>query len=300
MIPPRPEPERRIIPVIINPNAHSARARFRMEDVRALNPCMELFETTAAGDACRIAERLARAGATLVVAVGGDGTVNEVVNGISRAGATDRTALGILPAGTMNVFAAELGLPAARLDECWRIIEHGHRRRLDLWRIADTRFIQLAGAGMDAAIIRETTWELKRKFGPLSYVIAGLRMLFQEAPPMTVHADGQPPVTGTVVLMGNGRRYGGPFRLFPDALPADGLLDVIIMRRHGLREFLAVAKGLISGRYGVGREVSYFQTAGLRIEAATMLPFEADGELTGSSCSIEVRRDGSLEVMAPE
>lgn len=293
-----PETDRRIIPVIMNPNARSARAGGRREDIRSLSPLVRLHETTATGDACRIAEELARAGAPLVVAAGGDGTVNEVVNGIAKAGAAGRTALGVLPAGTMNVFAAELGLPASRLDACWRIIEQGQRRRVDLWRIQDTRFIQLAGAGMDAAIIRETTWKLKKQFGPLSYVISGIRLLLRQAPLMTVHAEGRPPVQGTVVLMGNGRRYGGPFRLFPAALPGDGLLDVMVMRRHGLREFFAVAKGLISGRYGLGGEVTYFQTAALRIESAEPLPYEADGELAGHCPAMAVQRDGSLEVMA--
>ncbi len=296
--PPPPETARRIIPVIMNPNARSARAGGRRENIRALSPLVELHETTGTGDACRIAEKLARAGAPLVVAAGGDGTVNEVVNGIAKAGAAARTTLGVLPAGTMNVFAAELGLPSPRLDACWRIIEHGQRRRVDLWRIQDTRFVQLAGAGMDAAIIRETTWELKKKFGPLSYVIAGLRLLLRRAPLMTVHADGQPTARGTVVLVGNGRRYGGPFHLFPAALPGDGLLDVVVMRRHGLQEFYAIAKGLVSGRYGVGDEVTYFQTTALRIEAGEPLPYEADGELAGTATVMEIRRDGSLEVMA--
>lgn len=294
-----PESDRRIIPVIINPNARSARAGGRRESIRALSPRVELHETSEAGDASRIAARLAAEGASVIVAAGGDGTVNEVVNGIAQAGATGRTALGVLPAGTMNVFAAELGLPSSRAEECWRIIENGQRRRVDLWRIQDTRFVQLAGAGMDAAIIRGTTWELKKQFGPLSYIISGMKLLPRSAPVMTVSAPGQPPVQGTVVLIGNGRRYGGPFQLFPAAIPGDGLLDVVVMRRHGLREFYAMAKGLLAGRYGVGEEVAYFQADSVRIESEDPLPYEADGELAGAENVIEVQRDGSLEVMVP-
>ncbi|RYD35322.1 MAG: diacylglycerol kinase family lipid kinase [Verrucomicrobiaceae bacterium] len=298
-----PETVRRPIPVIINPNARSARAGGMREVIRALSPLVELHETTGTRDASLIAEKLARAGEPLVVAAGGDGTVNEVVNGIVQAGAADRTALGVLPAGTMNVFAAELGLPSSRLDACWRIIEQGQRRRVDLWRIQDTCFVQLAGAGMDAAIIRATTWELKKRFGPLSYVIAGLGQLIRPAPLMTVQAEDRPSVEGTVVLMGNGRRYGGPFPFFPAALPGDGLLDVVVMRGHGPWEFYTMIKGMLSGHYapdgGEKHGVTYFQTASLRIHAGNIpLPFEADGELAGMAPDLEVRRGGSLEVMA--
>lgn len=113
------------IPVIVNPGARSARAGLRLDDIRALSPQVEMREPGGTGDASRLAEELARAGAPLIVAAGGDGTVNEVVTGIVRAGALGRTVLGVLPTGTMNVFAAELGLSSARLDECWQADHRG-------------------------------------------------------------------------------------------------------------------------------------------------------------------------------
>lgn len=286
------------IPVIVNPNARSARAGGRIDDIRALSPRVELHETTSTGDAARLAEKLAREGAPLIVAAGGDGTVNEVVNGIVKAGAVGRTVLGVLPTGTMNVFAAELGLPSARLDECWRTITGGQVREVDLWRLNDTFFVQLAGVGMDAAIIRETTWEAKKRFGPLSYLMAGWRMLGRAAPAMRVQAAGHAPVTGTVVLIGNGRNYGGPFPLFPHAVAGDGLLDVVVMPRHGWREFYAVGRAVVSGRYAPERGVHYFQTSSLRVEAEEDVPFEVDGELAGAAAVLEFSRYGSLRTMA--
>ena len=296
-----PESQLPPIPVIVNPGARSAKAGGRIDDIRSLSGRVQLHETTGAGDASRLAEALARAGAPLIVAAGGDGTVNEVVNGIAEAGATGRTALGVLPTGTMNVFAAGLGLRSARLDDCWRAITGGQSVEVDLWRLNGTCFVQLAGAGMDAAIIRETTWEAKKKWGPLSYILSGLKLLGRPAPVLTVSAPGHEPAEGTVVLIGNGRNYGGPFPLFPHAVAGDGLLDVVVMPRLGLRDFYAVGRAMASGHYAPRRGVRYFQTASLHVAARDTGPvvYEVDGELAGESERLEFVRHGSLTVMAP-
>jgi YegS/Rv2252/BmrU family lipid kinase len=283
--------------VIVNPGARSARAGLRLNDIRALSPQVEMRETGGIGDASRLAEELARAGAPLIVAAGGDGTVNEVVTGIVRAGALGRTVLGVLPTGTMNVFAAELGLPAARLDECWQAITGGLAREVDLWRLNDTYFVQLAGVGFDAAIIRETSWESKKRFGPLSYLMSGWKVLGRRATVMSVQAAGREAVSGTVVLIGNGRHYGGPFPLFPHALPGDGLLDVVVMPGQGWQHFYAVGRALLSGHYAAKRGVHYFQTDQLRVDAADAVPYEVDGELAGAASVLDFSKHGRLTVM---
>lgn len=293
------------IPVIINPGARSAKASRRLDDIRALSPRVELHATSGPGDASRLAESLARAGAPVIVAAGGDGTINEVVNGMAKAqeatGVQPR--LGLLPAGTMNVFAVELGLAPSRLDACWEAITHGMPRRVDRWDVNGTSFVQLAGVGMDAAIIRETTWESKKRLGPLSYLVSGWKLLRRRATPLSVRAEGHPEVSGTVVLIGNGRNYGGPFPLFPEAVPGDGLLDVVVMPHHGLPEFYALAHALMSGHYEARRGVHYFQTSRLEVESgdggSSPVPFEVDGELAGSAARLEFTRRGSLEVMVP-
>ena len=293
-----PETSQSRIPVIMNPGARSARAGGRIDALRALSARVDLLETKGMGDACRLAEDLARQGEPLIVAAGGDGTVNEVVNGIVRAGAADRTVLGVLPTGTMNVFAAELGIASARLDECWQAITAGQPREVDLWRMNDTFFVQLAGIGMDAAIIRETTWEAKKRWGPLSYILSGLKLRGLPAPLLSVTAPGHGAMAGTTVLLGNGRHYGGPFPLFPKAVAGDGLLDVVVMPRLGLRDFYAVGRGMCSGQYAARRGVRYFQTDRLHVTAAGPVSYEADGEWAGESAELEIVRHGSLMVMA--
>lgn len=272
------------IPVILNPSARSARAGERVEMIRALSPRVEIHATTGPGDARRFAMALAQAGAPVVVAAGGDGTVNEVVNGLALAGNGCATALGILPSGTMNVFANDLGLPADRLDECWNLIETGPRRQIDLWLANDEYFAQLAGAGLDATVIAGTTWERKKQYGPFSYVISMLEVMRRGTPMLTVTAPGREPLQGRVVLIGNGIHYGGPFRLFPNASFTDGLLDVMVMKSHSLLNVARLSMAAAAGRYSPKhRDLTYFQTAELEITCDESIPFQADGELTGTA-----------------
>jgi diacylglycerol kinase (ATP) len=172
-------------------------------------------------------------------------------------------------------------------------------REVDLWAVNGIAFMQLAGVGFDAAVIRETTWEAKKKFGPLSYLMSGWKVLGHPAVTMSVRAEGHDPVSGTVVLLGNGRQYGGPFSVFPGAVAGDGLLDVVVMPNHGWRAFFAMGRALISGRYDSAHGVHYFQTPRLRVEAKEKVPFEVDGELAGAAEVLDFSWQGKLSVMAP-
>ncbi len=259
------------------------------EEVARLSPRIRIHPTAGKGDARRIARELSLAGKGLVVAAGGDGTMNEVVNGLADAGC--RSALGLLPTGTMNVFAHELGLPCASLHLCWELIEGGSLREADLWTANGHCFAQLAGVGLDAAVIAGTTWEAKKKLGPLSYMINAVRLLRGESPEFTVTVPGREPLRGRVVLLGNGSRYGGPFRVFPQASFSDGLVDVLVVERHGWRELWPLARGLLTGRYS-GQGVTLLQADSVSITAEGAVPFEVDGELGGTT-PVEIRRHPS-------
>ncbi|MBP7949732.1 MAG: diacylglycerol kinase family lipid kinase [Verrucomicrobiales bacterium] len=273
------------IPVIFNPCARSATAESRLEAIRELSPRIRLCPTLGPGDARRLARELAQSGHSTVVAAGGDGTVNEVVNGLADAGPATQSALGLLPAGTMNVFAVEMGLPARDLQGCWNAIERGHVREVDLWKAGEHCFVQLAGVGLDAEIIRETTWESKKALGPLSYILSAARLLGRDAPLVAISADGREPTEGSVVLIGNGKRYGGPFKIFPAADNSDGLLDVIVLRRHGYGPLFSGLFSLLTRGYekASSGDFTYFQTARLEIRSEENVPVEADGELVGTA-----------------
>ena len=273
------------IPVILNPAARSTKAAALEHALRRLSPEPELHLTSGPGDAALIAEKLASAGHELVVSAGGDGTMNEVLQGLCRANARRKpgeqhTALGVLPLGTMNVFSVELKLPGRDIEGCWREITSGQRREVDLWMANDMYFAQLAGVGLDAQIVQETSWEAKKKFGPLSYVMSAVNVLMRPPPTLSVQIDGKAPLLGTVVLIGNGKHYGGPFPLFRDASNTDGKLDLIIFRGLGGLEFLQLLRGMLLDGYQECEYLDYLQASEFTVTSdAGETPVELDGEL---------------------
>jgi diacylglycerol kinase (ATP) len=264
--------------VIFNPAARGEKSqRLRRFLESKAGPDVTLAPTQRPGDATR----LAREAQGIVVAAGGDGTINEVVNGIGESGAT----LGVLPLGTANVFARELRIPTD-LPRAWALIERGTTRTVDLAcaEFAGTKrwFVQLAGVGLDAQAVRMASWELKKRIGPLSYVWAGLQALQQRASPVeVVGADGALLASGAAVLIGNGRLYGGPFRLFPKARLDDGLLDVCVFEKVGHFNALRHALGVFCGIHTRWWGVQYFQAAQFACRAASPTAVQLDGEDAG-------------------
>jgi len=272
------------IPVILNPAARSTQAAAREKVIRALSPEPELIMTTAPGEATAIAERLAREGRELVVAAGGDGTMNEVLQGICRVNAErapgeKHTALGVLPVGTMNVFSLELGLPSADITACWQKISSGRRQEIDLWQANEHYFVQLAGVGLDAEIIQETPWERKKKLGPLSYVVSAVQVLARKPPVLTVKIADRPDMHGSVVLIGAGKHYGGPVKVFPKAENQDGLLDLLIFRQLSGWEFAQMVRALLERGYDTALDLDYLQVGEFTVVAEPAAPYELDGEL---------------------
>ena len=257
--------------VILNPAARSERAKKTWKQIERFPHCT-LRTTAAPGDARVAAERAVDEGFTTIVAAGGDGTVNEVVNGIAGSD----VALGILPVGTMNVFAAELGLPSD-LDEAWAIIRAGRTRKIDLVRANTRYFVQLAGVGLDAQVVQETSWNFKKNFGPLSYVISAAQIAARKPPRLLVEADGLER-EGSFVLIGNGRYYGGPVAFFKDARIDDGKLDVLIFKNLGYLDLARYLTNIFMGKHTRLSDLEYFQTKKAAVRSAEDVPVEVDGE----------------------
>jgi YegS/Rv2252/BmrU family lipid kinase len=221
--------------VIFNPAAKGQKAeRFRTLLTQISSEC-SLIQTTIAGDARRLAAEVVREGFESVIAAGGDGTLNEVLNGIGDVENGFKLArLGVLPLGTVNVFARELGIPT-KPEAAWEILKCGNERVIDLGFIengdSDERkrfyFAQLAGAGLDARAIELVSWSLKKQVGPLAYIDAGMKALDEQQSAIVV-SDGVRSVSGELVLVGNGKLYGGNFRMFPDSRLDDGKLHVCV------------------------------------------------------------------------
>ena len=268
--------------VILNPAARSERARRWEKWLRAR--CSEAFfcATVEAGDAQSRAREAVVEGYESIVAAGGDGTIHEVANGIAGSSA----ALGLMPMGTMNVFANELGLPANDLGRCWDIICRGRTREIDLPTANGRHFVQLAGVGLDAQVVKETSRALKRNFGPLSYLISAAQIAGRKPPRLLIEAEEAMTEEGSFVLVGNGRLYGGPFPFFKHAALDDGLLDVLVFKQLGYLEIIKYLQNVIFTSKITTPEVEYFQTRRLRVSSAEDVPVELDGELMGG-CPVE-------------
>ncbi len=281
--------------IILNPAARSERAtriRARIEGL-AGNPVVCV--TSAPREAKHLARRAVTEGFTKVVAAGGDGTIHEVVNGMAGSDAV----LGLLPLGTVNVFAAELGLPLNDLSLCWDIIQSDHTRVVDLPRANDNYFVQLAGVGLDAQAVQETSANLKKNFGPLSYLISAAQIAARKPPRLQIESDDTEIREASFVLVGNGRRYGGPFPFFKQAVLNDGLLDVILFKQLGYLEIIRYLQDVFFSSVINLPDVEYFQTRRLRVSSDQEVPVELDGELSGQ-CPIEFQiQESTLRVLVP-
>lgn len=217
--------------------------------------------------------------------------MNEVLQGICRVNARratgeKHTALGVLPVGTMNVFSLELGMPSTDIAACWQMVTSGRFREVDLWQANEQFFVQLAGVGFDAAIIQETPWEHKKKFGPLSYIMSAIQVLTRTPPALSVQVAGRPDLHGSVVLVGGGKNYGGPVPVFPNASQRDGLLDVLVFRGLGGWEFAQMIRAILLDGYEPAEDIDYLQLREFTVTSKPEAPLEIDGELSNTGTPV--------------
>jgi diacylglycerol kinase (ATP) len=274
--------------VIFNPAARGDKARRFRRHLDDIGAQATLKLTTAPGDARRLSAEAVAEEYDTIVAAGGDGTVNEVLNGLGDVpNGFERARLGVLPLGTVNVFARELRVPM-KLMAAWETIRRGQDTRIDLPRVEFTSngapqsryFAQLGGAGLDARAVELVAWDLKKKVGPLAYVMAGLQALMG-APSKITASAGDQYATGELVLIGNGRLYGGPFELFPGADLRDGLLDACVLPRVNWLTLARCGPQLLLLRRLPSSAFKSIRAKSIRLTASTSTPFEIDGELIG-------------------
>ncbi len=290
--------------IIFNPTARGEKARHFREHLVELSTQSALKPTTAPGAGRALGREAVREGYELIVAAGGDGTVNEVVNGIvDEPGGLERARLGVLPLGTVNVFARELKLPS-HLADAWRIVQGGREQVIDVGQVefpgrpAAPRyaFVQLAGAGVDARAIELVDWHQKKQWGQLAYVIAGFKAL-RAVKPQIVVTNGRETLAGEQVLIGNGRCYGGSFQLFPDASLGDGMLDATILLRADWSILLRGAWNLAHRRLYATRGIRHLRGETLQLSSPGTVSVHVEAEVVGqlpATCSV---RRAALRVL---
>ena len=292
--------------VIFNPAARGEKARRFRKHLDAIGTQSTLKQTVAAGDARRLAAEAVRDGFEIIVAAGGDGTLNEVLNGIGDApDGFERARLAVLPLGTVNVFARELKLPT-RLDLAWEIIRRGQETRIDLPNVEFSvngtpqrrYFAQLAGAGLDARAIELVKWQVKKAIGPLAYVLAGAHALIGKSADITAAAGSQS-LKGELVLIGNGRLYGGQFKLFPNADLRDGMLEVCVFPKVNWWVLARCSPGLLLNGTLPPAMTRLFQAETLTLTSESPAPLQVDGELIGQlPATFRIER-ARLRLIAP-
>ena len=290
--------------VVVNPAAgggRSARVWRRLRDVIAGTLSAEHVETRGPGDGEHLAREAATSGAPLIVAVGGDGTLNEVVNGV-RAARAD-TAVGAVLTGRGCDACRNFGVPRDPLAAV-RALADGHDARFDLgcaeWADGRRRwFVISAGAGFDAAVARRAhAWRLR---GTLPYVAAVVASLHRHRPiDAVLELDGlaEPAAPITAVVAANGRWFGGGMKIAPHADPTDGALDVVVLGALGRLELLRWLPTIYPGTHLRNPRVRVRRARRLRVGGVT-LPTHVDGEPMGATPVILTIEPGALRLRVP-
>ncbi|MGO1120276.1 diacylglycerol/lipid kinase family protein [Rhodovibrionaceae bacterium A322] len=296
------------VQVIFNPTAGARRVgRYQavVADLRALGCLVEERPTSCRGDAEMFARTLAKGETDRLVVAGGDGTINEVVNGLlhNEKGA-QATPLALLPLGTANVLAAEIGLKARTTWQA-NYIAKGRPRPISLGEAGGTAFLLMAGAGFDAQVVASVDGNLKRRIGKGAYIYETLRQLWcYSFPRFLVTVDGDDYEAASVIVC-NAHYYGGRFVLAPGADLETHELEVCLFERPGGWNALRYSAAMIFGQlqklddYRIieGRRITISAIDG---DQEASHPLQGDGDvLAQAPTEIRVLPD-ALNLVFPE
>lgn len=295
--------------VVFNPKAGQLRLGHQMDEVvqflRMYGWEVDLRTTEKAGDATTLAREAVDKNYDMVLAAGGDGTNNEVING-GLVGS--EITFGILPVGTTNVLALEVGIPVNNplhlrpiLDSA-RVLVDGHVQRIDVGRAANRYFLLMGGIGWDAEVGTYVQRDAKRWLGPLAYLPAGVLAAKNFAGSrIWADIDGERFRDRAVLItVNNTRLYAGVVQMAPKASLDDGLLDVCIFRGQNVTQaFFRYVLGVLSRRHIYDPHVRYHQARYVAVRSARPLPVHVDDESLGSTPVEFTIVPRSLRVMLP-
>jgi diacylglycerol kinase (ATP) len=298
-------PEQPKVLIVFNPNAGQATiVRQALEQVANLwrnhGWQVELQPTNAPGHATVMAKAASQTGFHIVAACGGDGTVNEVMNGLVNT----ETALAVLPAGTVNIWAREMGLPmdvqrsaAATLLAQWRQIDVGRARsmfprtrRLSRKRVArskepivDRHFLLMAGVGFDAAVTAGINPQEKKRLGAIAYVKQALQIGWNyRGSKVALRIDGKK-IRGRFLMavVGNSQLYGGVIKFTLNALLDDGLLDICVIQGRSMLKAPLRLFSVFSRSHHRDNRIKYYQAQQIQFLSRKPIPVQVDGDYLG-------------------
>jgi YegS/Rv2252/BmrU family lipid kinase len=240
----------------------------------------EIHLTKSSEDATRIAKSCVQKKREIVVAAGGDGTINAVVNGLGKS----NIICGIIPLGTVNLLATELDIPLDIRSAC-QLITEGNVRAIDLGQVNERYFASIAGVGFDAYIMKETHPHMKRLFGAVAYIFSGLRNV--SAYPfksIKIRIDNENSERkGYLLIVGNGKYFGAHMTVAPQAVLDDHKLDLILYKRKDITGLLQYFWGIKSGQITRNLYTDYLHIKQVSISAHGKHLVHVDGELYGAT-----------------
>lgn len=258
---------------------------------------VELQLTTAAGDARRLAREAVAQGMDVVIAAGGDGTINEVIQELAGS----ETALGVLPIGTVNIWARETHIP---LNEAGarEVLLRGRTRCIDLGRVNDRYFLLMVGVGLDGKVIHAVEKKSAKRLGVLGYLLVGAWLgLGYESFRATLSMNGRTVRKNALqIIIGNTQLYAGAIQYTWQAKCDDGLLDVCIVRRRSTLGRIAVLFDFLLRREQRRQWVSYEKCTSVEIRTRKSIATQVDGEPLGHTPVTLTIAAQALKVIVPQ
>ena len=237
--------------------------------------------TTCEGDAIDAARKAAERGFDLIVAAGGDGTINEVVNGI--AGLENRPKLAVIPVGTTNDFARAIGIPLNNVLQAVETILTGEPKKIDIGQVNGQYFINIAGGGRLTELTYEVPSKLKTMVGQLAYYLKGMEMLPSIRPAeVKIEYDGKL-FEGEIMLflVSLTNSVGGFEKLAPDSSLNDGMFDLLILKKANLAEFIRIATLALRGDHINDEHIIYTKANRVKVINQDKMQLNLDGEYGG-------------------
>ncbi|MGM9924878.1 MAG: diacylglycerol kinase [Bacillus sp. (in: firmicutes)] len=289
--------------LIYNPTSGREAIRKHLPDVLAKLEAAgyeaSCHATTGAGDATEAARIAIERKYDIVIAAGGDGTIYEVVNGLAEA--EYRPKLGIIPVGTTNDFARAIHVPRS-IDEAVDIITAGNTMPIDIGKMNDKYFINIAGGGRLTELTYEVPSKLKTMLGQLAYYLKGIEMLPSiKATHVKIEYDGKL-FEGEIMLflVANTNSVGGFERLAPDASLNDGMFTLLILKKTNLAEFIRIASLAIRGEHTKDPNVIYVKANRIKVTSTEKMQLNLDGEYGGVAPAEFVNMYRHFDVFVPK
>jgi diacylglycerol kinase (ATP) len=288
--------------IIFNPAAGSAGAGQRIaERLKKLQP-IAFRRTRRKGDAEKWARGARASKASVIIVAGGDGTLNEVVNGLGMFGR--KKLVGLVPLGTGNDFARTLGLPAS-IEDNIDVLRAGKTKRMDIVRVKSKRlryFVNVSAGGFSGIVNEKMTRQIKRTWGPLAYIrgaAAALPNMHAYKTEIVLDDDERLSADLYNVLVANGRFVAGGVPIAPTADPADGKLEVVLIPKLGPAEMALLAAEILLGKHLSSHATIFRQARKIAVRSRPGMCFNVDGELVGNAPAVFQIMPRALNFIVP-